>query len=254
MRRASWVLALAVLAVLLAGAAPAFAFSDVFERSFPLRSGGSFTLTNVNGSVLVEAWDREEVHIRALKTSETNPPDESRVRIDVEATPESVVVITHYPQEDGLDVTVEYRVRVPARLLQAHVETVNGNVRIRGLEAAGDLRTVNGDIELLDGAGHLSARTTNGNIRLELDHFRAPGEPVSVETVNGSVVVELPVDIDAALEVRSLNGDFQSEVPVALRSSFGTGGFRGRLGRGGQLVRVRTVNGGIRIVTPKTAV
>lgn len=257
MRKASWVLVVTFATMLLAAAAPAFAISDVFERSYPLRSGGSFTLSNVNGSVQVEAWDREEVQVRAVKESRNNPPDESLVKIDVEATPEAVTVATRYPREDGLDVTVEYRIRVPAHLLQARIETVNGNVRVRGIEAAGELRTVNGDIELLDGAGHISARSTNGNIRLELASLgerEGRPAPISVETVNGSVVLELPAAIDAGLEVRSLNGDFHSEVPVAVQSSIGAGDFRGRLGRGGSLVRIRTVNGGIRIVTAKATV
>ena len=125
------------------------------------------------------------------------------------------------------------------------------------MKATGELRTVNGDIELLDGAGHVSARTTNGNIRLELDHLRAPGEgrePVSAETINGSVVLEFPASVNAGLEVRSLNGDFYSELPVAVQSSIGAGDFRGRLGRGGPLVRIRTVNGGIRIVAARATV
>lgn len=255
MRNASRVLVLAC-AVLLA-ASPAFAFTDIYERSFPLRSGGNFSITNVNGSVQVEAWDREEVHVRAVKESKSNPPDESRVRIEVAATGDAVEVATLYPKEDGLDVTVEYRVRVPARLLQAHVETVNGNVRVRGVEAAGDLRTVNGDVELLDGAGHLSARTTNGNIRLELGHLGSPagaGSPITAETINGSVVLELPANVNAGLEVLSMNGDFRSEVPVAVQSSNTVGELRGKLGRGGQLLRIRTVNGAVRIVTAKSAI
>ena len=253
MRRASIFLAVLVVG-LLAAPSSAFAYYEVFERTYKLPSGGSFALSNVNGSVQVETWNREEVQIRAVKESKANPPDESRVRIEVETSPGGVAVYTRYPQEDGLDVTVNYRIRLPKRLLHAHIETVNGSVRIRGLEAAGELRTVNGDVELLDGAGHLSARTTNGNIRLELANLGRPDEarePISVETVNGSVVLELSASADANLEVRSMDGDFQSELPLRLESSSSGQDFRGRLGRGGSTVRVRTVNGGIRVIAAR---
>ena len=244
---------LVVLAVALV-AAPAFAFDKTFEATCPLHSGGSFALTNVNGSVEVQGWEREEVHVVAVKRSKTSPPDESRVQIEVEATPDAVSVHTRYPQEDGLDVTVEYRIQVPSRLLRARVETVNGSVRAREIEAIGELRTVNGDVELLDGAGRISARTTNGNIRLELSRFSAGREPVSVETVNGSVVLELSLDADADLNALSLNGDFRSELPLAVRSSEGSRELLARIGKGGALLRIRTVNGGIRILAARTTV
>ena len=244
-------------AVLLLAALPAAAFEDVYERSFPLRSGGTLSITNVNGSVQVEAWDREEVYLQAVKESKTSPVDESRVQIEVASSADALQVVTRYPKEDGLDVTVEYRVRVPARLLQTHVETVNGNVRVRGLRSRGDLRTVNGDVELLDGAGHLSARSTNGNVRLELDSLGTPAEgdgPITAETINGSIVLELAANVNAALEVLSMNGDFRSEVPVVVQSSSNAGEIRGRMGGGGPLLKIRTVNGAVRIVTAKATV
>ena len=47
-RRALWVFAL-----VLGLAAPAFAVDQVIDRTYPLATGGSFTLENVNGSVQV---------------------------------------------------------------------------------------------------------------------------------------------------------------------------------------------------------
>jgi hypothetical protein len=240
--------------VLAAAAAPALAFDRTYEATFPLRAGGSFELANVNGSVDVQGWERNEVHIRAVTRSKTQPADEERVKIDVQTAPDAVSVRTRYPQEDGLDVTVEYRVRVPARGLRARIETVNGDVRVRGVEGAGELRSVNGDLVLLDGAGRFSARTTNGNIRLELARLGEGAEPARVETVNGSVVLELPASADASLDVLSLNGDFQSELPVVVEAVDARREARVRLGRGGPKITLRTVNGGIRIITPRATV
>lgn len=253
MRRTILVVAGVFLLAVLAG--PAQAYDQRYERSFPLHAGGSFAVSNVNGSVEVEGWEREEVQVLAVKHSKTNPPDESRVKIEVEATPNAVEVRTRYPHEDGLDVTVEYHIRVPARLTQAHVETVNGSVRLQGVESAGELRTVNGDVEVLDGAGRLSARTTNGNVRLDLASLGGDSkEPVVVETINGSVVLELSAAVDVEFEVRSLNGEFFSELPLAVQSSERAGEFRARLGRGGCTLRLRTVNGAIRIVRARSTV
>ncbi len=216
---------------------------------------------NVNGSVQVDGWEREQVEIQAVKSAGRNPEELERVQVEVVARADAVQVRTRYPQDEGVEVAVEYHVRVPSRVLLSRVETVNGAVRVRGVEGAGELRSVNGNVELLDGAGHFSARTTNGNVRLELRQLASCDEParssscsLSVETVNGSVLLALPADANADLEVRSLNGDFRSELPVTVRGSADAREFRGRLGRGGSAVRIRTVNGGIRVVAARPTV
>jgi hypothetical protein len=235
-------------------AAPAFAFDKTFEATYPLPAGGSFALTNVNGSVEVRGWARDEVQVRAVKRSRTDPADESRVKIDVETARDSVAIITRYPVADPVDVTVEYSIRVPARLLRTTIQTVNGDIRVRDLETGGELRTVNGDLEVLNGAGHVGARTTNGNIRLELAHFGEGSDPIRVETVNGSVALEVPASVDADLHAQSLNGDFQSDVPLEVQATAGRAEVRARLGHGGAPVVLRTVNGGIRILAARATV
>ncbi len=258
MRRMNWGCRLAVLlgivllcaAVARAGAAPV---NEEFVRTLPLPNGGVFALSNVNGSVEVEAWDKQEVEIRARKFTRGSSSDLGRVRIVVDAQPGEVSVRTLYPEDEGLEVTIEYHIRVPAHVILRRVETVNGSVRARGVEGSGLLRSVNGNVELLEGAGRFDARSTNGNIRLELNQL-PPGSPISIETVNGSVVLALPADADAELDILSMNGDFRSELPVMLRGRLSSRDFRGSLGRGGDSVKVRTVNGGIRVIAVRPSV
>jgi DUF4097 and DUF4098 domain-containing protein YvlB len=144
-------------------------------------------------------------------------------------------------------------VRVPSRVLLAGVRTVNGSVAVRGVDGSGRLRSVNGNVEVLDSAGRFSARTTNGNLRLELRRL-PDGAPMTLETVNGSVVLALPSDAQASLTVRSMNGDFHSDMPVIAQGALSTRAFRGRLGSGGSEISIRTVNGGIRVLLERPSV
>jgi hypothetical protein len=130
---------------------------------------------------------------------------------------------------------------------------VNGTVRVSGVESSGTLRSVNGNVEVFDAAGRFSARTTNGNIRMELRELLA-GDPVSIEAVNGTVLLALPADSDAELDVRSMNGDFSSDLPMLRQSATGQREFHARLGRGGAAISVRTVNGGIRVVEARPTI
>lgn len=250
MRKSAVALVVLFAAALLAG--PAFAFDESFQQTCPLRPGGTFELQNVNGSVVVTGWERNEVEVHAVKTAR-NLEDLQRVKIEVSAKADKVAVSTRYPEDEGVGVSVEYRVHVPRRVLLGRVTTVNGAVRVAGVEGSGELHAVNGDVEALDSAGRFRAYTTNGNVRLELRSLDGEGA-LTAETVNGSVVVALPRGVGGELDVRSMNGDFRSELPVMLSGSFGAREFHGRLGAGGAPIRIGTINGSVRILALRSTV
>jgi hypothetical protein len=234
-------------------ALPCSAYRNDFERTYPLQPGGSFELQNVNGTVEVQGWDRNEVEIRATKSSRTSHSDLDRVHIDVNAKPDAVSVITQYPQDEGVEVAVDYTIRLPHTARVEHISTVNGTLRISGVDTLRDLRTVNGNIEIYEGGGTVHAKTTNGNVRLELARFQNSNE-ASAESTNGSVILAVLPDAQARIEARSLNGDFRTELPLALESSLTPREIRGTLGKGGGSIRLRTVNGSIRVVALRSSV
>ena len=90
-------------------AVPGFAISKEFNQTYPLQAGGSFELQNVNGAVEVQGWDRDDVEVHAVKTAKQNESDLERVAIEVTAKPNSVAVVTHYPQNEGVEVAVPRR-------------------------------------------------------------------------------------------------------------------------------------------------
>jgi DUF4097 and DUF4098 domain-containing protein YvlB len=246
--------AVAVLAYVLCSGLPVFANTDqVFLKTYPLPSGGHFMLDNVNGSVQVEGWDRDEVEVRAVKSSNNSSNNDThdldRVKIEVESHPGEVDVHTRYPDDEGVEVAVEYHIHVPNRVLLGSVQTVNGSLLVRGVEGGGELKSVNGNVEVLESSGRFNAKTTNGNLRLEFRHL-IDGAPMKLETVNGSVVLGLPSNASADLNVRNMNGDLYSEFPVTSTSDLpGARAYRGKLGHGGGgPISVRTVNGGIRLL------
>jgi hypothetical protein len=242
--------ALVLLAGVLTFSLPGFATTDqVFNETYKLPAGGHFQLDNVNGSVQVEGWDRDEVEVHAVKTSQSDAHDLDQVKIEVESHPGEVDVHTRYPTGQGAEVAVEYHIRVPNRVLLGCIQTVNGSLLVRGVDGGGDLRSVNGNVEVTESSGRFSAKTTNGNLRLELRHL-IDGAPMNLETVNGSVVLGLPSNASADLNMRNMNGDLYSDFPVTSTATLpGARSFHGRLGRGnGGAISVRTVNGGIRLV------
>ncbi len=247
--------ATALLVLVLAGilAAPSYAITKEVNQSYPLQPGGSFELQNVNGTIDVQGWDRNEVEIHAVKTAKHKESDLERVAIDVEAKPDAVSITTRYPQNEGVEVAVEYTIHVPHSAHIEHIGTVNGTLRIAGVEIVEDLHTVNGNIEVLEAGGSVHAHTTNGNVHLELAHLLEKSA-ASAETTNGSVVLALPPSAQADLEARCLNGNFYSELPISMESSQKPREIHGKLGRGGFPIHLRTINGGIRVVVLRSTV
>ena len=232
---------------------PGYAISKDFDHTYPLQPCGTFELQNVNGPVEVQGWDRNEVEIHAVKTAKQQEADLERVSIEVEARPDSIAVATRYPQNEGVEVAVEYTIHVPHGVHVEHIGTVNGTLRVAGLENVEDLHTVNGDIEIFEAGGNVRAHTTNGNVHLELAH--TPDKAgATAETTNGSLVVAVPSDLQAEIEAKCLNGNFYSELPITMESTDRPREMHGKLGRGGPPIHLRTVNGGIRLIVLRSSV
>jgi len=242
-----------ILILTAASAAPSFAETKDFHQLYPLQPGGTFELQNVNGPVEVDGWDRNVIEIDAVKVARDKESDLDRVSIEVEAKPDDVSVVTRYPQNEGVEVAVEYTVRVPHGARVEHLGTVNGTLKVAGVDSVEDLHTVNGNIEVYEGGGCVHARTTNGNVHLELSHF-LDQKGLAAETTNGSVLLAVPQGTQANLEARSLNGSFYSELPFTQEATMLPREMRGKFGKGGAPIQLNTVNGGIQIVILRSTV
>jgi len=234
-------------------AAQGAATTREFTKTLPLHADGSFELNNVNGTVRIEGWDREEVEVHAIKTTPERASALDQVAIEIESRPDAVSVSTRYPQDEGVEVAVDYIIHVPRHAQLNRINNVNGTLRVMSSDSIGDLRTVNGNIEVYEGSGNVHAHTTNGNVYLELKH-PADSRGASAETTNGSVLLAIPADLPAELEARCMNGNFSSELPMVIKSADQPRVVHGRMGTGGAPIHLGTVNGAIRIVALRSTV
>src|SRR5829696_1975130 len=69
---------------------------EEFHQTYPLSAGGRVSLSNINGSVRVSAWDRNEVKVDAVKTARRRDRL-AEVKIVVNSDPNSIHVQTEYP-------------------------------------------------------------------------------------------------------------------------------------------------------------
>jgi len=238
--------------------------SEEFYKILPLKAEGSFSLKNVNGSIIISTWKEEKVEIKATKTTKHDPEHLKKVKIEIESTPDSIIVDTIYLKHRNIRVSVNYEVKVPEGANLGKIKSVNGNVTMSGplgnakasttngrvdLEgASGEVRlsTTNGSIGASDVKGLLKAHTTNGSIELELASFE---DEVKAETVNGSITLRLQSQkIDADLKASTVNGKIYLDFPVTFKTILKSKrSLEGQIGQGGAEITLKTVNGSIKI-------
>jgi len=239
--------------------------SEEFSKVLPLKSGGAFSLKNVNGSITITTWKEDKVDIKAIKTTKGDPDKLKEVKIEVEATANSVSVDTIFPKGKNIRVSVNYEVKVPQGVNLGEVKSTNGSVYITGPVGHTNASTTNGRIEL-DGAkgtislsstngrieavnirGELDADTTNGTIMLEMISFE---DTIKAKTTNGSITLRVGSleKVNADFNARTVNGSISLDLPVTLKSmKKSRRSLEGQIGQGGPEISLRTVNGSIKI-------
>jgi DUF4097 and DUF4098 domain-containing protein YvlB len=131
-----------------------------------------------------------------------------------------------------------------------HVRTASGD--IDGREVLGSLHTetASGDLTIVAGRPEaLSAKTASGRIVVDLE--LVPGGEYELATASGAVVVRLPDDASANVDVRTLSGRLDSAFDLG-RGHTGHVGRQlvGALGDGESDLTVRTISGRVAVLRP----
>jgi len=134
-------------------------------------------------------------------------------------------------------------VRVSDIVGDVDVTTSNAKVCCDGTCGRLTARSSNGKIELGEHRGSIDATTSNGLIRASLEEVGVDG--VVLATSNGRIVLELPQDVDVDVDLRVDNGVIRTLRELQKRNGEDAGRLRGRIGRGGTPIKLRTSNGTI---------
>ncbi len=246
--------------LLLSTAGAADTLVEKLDKTYPLQ-GKTVSVENVNGSVEVGVWDRNEVRVEAEKRVRGARRDDAddalaAVRIEIAQTGTGLEIRTRYPRQEGVagifnlftdgrvQAEVRYRITMP-RAARVEVETVNAAIRIDGVQGGAALETVNGSIDVTGGAGSFEAETVNGSIDAQLSSVAAG--KLSAETVNGPVRLALPATLKANVAIETVNGKITSDLPVTARS-ISKRALRGSINGGGPVdLAISTVNGSVTI-------
>ena len=200
-----------------------------------------------NGGIQVHGWDRDEVRLVARLQAQAGRDADARALLEGVRVDTDGVIRAVGPRADGDrgSWSASFDLYVPRRT-DLELETENGGIRVRDVDARVRFTAGNGGVTLTDLAGDVQGTTRNGGVRVALGGGRWQGAGLDVRTGNGGVRLAIPTGYDAELETGTVNGPFNVDFPMTVSGRIGRT-LRTRLGEGGPLVRVSTTNGPVSI-------
>jgi DUF4097 and DUF4098 domain-containing protein YvlB len=231
-------------------------FTSRIDTTYAFDHRGTVSLTLYQGEIIVTAWNRAEIRIRAR--SERN-----ELRMD--ATPSRLSLELARPRsgDSRYEVTVPVGVKVIARAQTgdisvsgtrggvelntqsgdinvedvtelADLTSLSGDISGRGLSGRVDVRTTGGEVTLVDVKGDVETTSISGDINLRnvaARYVRAKSTSGDVTydggvdstgryelgSHSGSVTLVIPANTGAQLTLATYNGSVDSDFPITLK-------------------------------------
>jgi DUF4097 and DUF4098 domain-containing protein YvlB len=230
--------------------------TERFEQTYPLNANGRISVDNVNGSIVIESWDRNEVKVEAVKIANSRERLKE-VEIKVDAKPDSLKIETEFGTwKDGnrswncsgyCRLEVQYKLMVPRTAMLNEIETVNGSVTISNMTNYTKASAVNGSVKATNLRGTAHIETVNGTSDVTFDRLDNSSR-INLSTVNGRVNLIIPSDADATIKADTVNGSISNEFNLPVRKGKYVGrDLYGKLGDGSVKINLDSVNGGLSI-------
>ncbi|MEX2117270.1 MAG: DUF4097 family beta strand repeat-containing protein [Bacteroidota bacterium] len=246
-----------------------------FPASGPERS---LLVDNVQGSIVVTAYEGETVEMTAVRRTRAKSDEKFReasedVVLEIQELRSRIELVVDAPWRNrwnrhdfrgyryyGYEVSFDFELKVP-RSLNLYLHTVNdGDIEVRDVSGSFEIKNVNGDVTMTEISGSGHASTVNGSLRVGFK--MNPAEECTFRTVNGSVEVSFRDPFSADLFLKTLNGKAYTDFDVtavprtvpAIREKRGKKIYRAgdayavRAGRGGPRLAFDTLNGSIHIL------
>ena len=227
--------------------------TERFEQTYPLSATGRISVSNVNGSITIDTWERSEVKLEAVKNA-TDKEDLNEVEIKINAQKDSLTIETNYEKQQNTwsrknykYLSVEYRLTVPKNAVLDEIETVNGSVNIADSNNLTKASTVNGNVTANNLRGTANLSTVNGTVEANFEQLQSTSR-ITLDTVNGTVNLTIPSDANATVKADTVNGKIVNDFGLPIRKGQYVGkDLYGKIGSGEVQIRLNSVNGGLNI-------
>jgi hypothetical protein len=214
------------------------------DRRIPAPPRGELRVSSAFGSILVKAWEKNEVAVRGRMAAGAEgfdlDGDKEGTSVDV-SVPEAWL---HAPgEDDAFRSTLEISAPAGSRV---SVETVNANVVVEGFASHVDAVTVNGGVRVTGPATEIEVETMTGTVDVAVQ-----AAPMRVQTISGTVKA---AGVTGETEIETVSGGVEvsgaNVSSLQVKSTTGAISFHGSLARQGG-IEIETFSSPVRLVLPK---
>ncbi|MBN2619996.1 DUF4097 family beta strand repeat protein [candidate division WOR-3 bacterium] len=198
---------LSVLAI----ATLAFGLTAELHEQYRIGPGSVLEIDNINGDITITAVEGDEIIIDIIKKTKKDQAELDKVTVDI-TSGETFKVETRY-LEDKTDVSVDISLQVPATVVEAFIENVNGSIDIEGITADLDIENANGDITVKRIQGTIDVELANGDI-----HIKGDAVIIEVDLANGTITAEIRALSEYGAQFAVANGAIKLYILETLKA------------------------------------
>lgn len=187
-----------------------------FERTYNTQGKAHLTISNINGSINVTAWNRRTISVSA--NNESSAPITEQVAGDS---------ITLSVKKSFLAGKADFHIYVPAET-SIRLQNYIGKIEVRGVRGDVNIKSYDSEVRLVD------VRIPSADVNVTTGDIFFDGElsgdgPFTFQTLKGDVDVSLPESCSFQLSTRALSeninlGDFMNSLRGANRAPKGITG------------------------------
>jgi len=233
-----------------------------FHKQYGASGGGSVSIHNVSGDVVVKGYNGAQIIVDGYKTG----PDREMVSVEDLSQGDRVELRAQYPRNCNCDASIKFEIQVPRSISytvgplstasgdisvtdvtgQVSLRSASGNVLVQRVTGQVNASTASGDVEVDDVVGPVSARSSSGNVAAKLGQLDQSGELVFT-TASGDVRVEVPSSLGADVEMHTVSGSLKTDFPLQITAPrYGPSrSARGRIGDGSHVMRISSASGDV---------
>ena len=231
--------------------------SETIEKSFAVKSGGTFYLKSDSGSIEIESHGRDMVEIEVEKKGRNIDDfvvefsqDGNDVRVSGERDGSyfkrsaNVHFLVKIPKDYNVNLkTGGGSIELADLKGTVDAKTSGGSISLGRIEGDVDVDTSGGSIRVDEVAGNIDAHTSGGSIKAKIT--KQPTADCRLTTSGGSVTVYLAPEIAVDLDASTSGGSVSSELDVT--GKIKPRHIKGTINGGGPDLELHTSGGSVRV-------
>lgn len=216
----------------------------VINGSYPLGDNATVSLTNITGNITIEGWDQPQADVRVVKEGGSEQ-DRQAVQIKLNSSKDLLSLETSPTRSSPVE--THYELKLPSHVRAVEIKAADSAVKLSQMTGAITVSVQGSSIELKDTSGAVRTKIVKGETKATLS--QSPGEPLELSSISGDIELRLRGDINADIAAETIDGEIEADDGLKLKIEKRTMGqsATGRLGSGGVVIRIKTINGDIRI-------